>query len=226
MSAIIEMKSVHKRFGKRPVISGFNLTVNQGEVLGLLGPSGIGKSTVLRMIAGLETPDSGRIRVGTAHIGYVFQEARLLPWDTALNNVILPLRALGQSKREAADRAQYFLKQMELSEFEKVYPHQLSGGMRQRVALARAFAINPDILLLDEPFTGLDRELKKNMRNLLESALLDSTTNFNKAAVIHVTHDPSELLDRTNRIIHLEQQGNERCAGACLTKTIHQGQPS
>ncbi|BCS87628.1 ABC transporter ATP-binding protein [Pseudodesulfovibrio sediminis] len=226
MSAIIEMKGVHKRFGKRPVISGFNLTVKQGEVMGLLGPSGIGKSTVLRMIAGLERPDSGSIRVGTAHIGYVFQEARLLPWDTALNNVVLPLRALGQTRWEATDRARHFLKQMELSEFEKVYPHQLSGGMRQRIALARAFAISPDILLLDEPFTGLDRGLKETMKQLLESALLDSNTDVNGTAVIHVTHDPSELLDRTNRIVHLEQQSNAQCVGACLTKAIQQGQPS
>mgnify|MGYP000017651324 CR=1 FL=1 len=221
MNAVIEMKGIHKRFGKRPVIAGFDLTVKQGEVLGLLGPSGIGKSTVLRMIAGLERPDSGSIRVGTSHIGYVFQEARLLPWDTALNNVVLPLRAMGKGKREATDRARYFLKRMELSEFERVYPHQLSGGMRQRVALARSFAINPDILLLDEPFTGLDKDLKETMRHLLEAALESSS-----AAVIHVTHDPSELLDRTNRIIQLKQQGKEPCAGACLTKTIQQGQVS
>lgn len=221
MSVVIELEDIHKRFGKRPVIAGFNLTVREGEALGMLGPSGIGKSTILRMIAGLEKPDSGRVRVHSPHIGYVFQEARLLPWDTTLQNVALPLRAQGKDKGTAMERARYFLRRMELSEFENAYPHQLSGGMRQRVALARAFAVNPDILLLDEPFTGLDSVLKETMRHLLESALETS-----RAAVIHVTHEPSELLARTSRIVHLEQQGNERCAGARLTKTIQQGQTS
>ncbi|WP_147820752.1 ABC transporter ATP-binding protein [Salidesulfovibrio onnuriiensis] len=221
MNAVIEMKNIHKRFGRRPVIAGFDLTVQQGEVLGMLGPSGIGKSTILRMIAGLEKPDAGRIRVRSAHIGYVFQEARLLPWDTALTNVALPLRAQGMDRKAAAEKARYFLHRMDLSEFENVYPHQLSGGMRQRVALARAFAVSPDILLLDEPFTGLDKNLKETMRTLLESALETS-----RAAVIHVTHDPSELLDRTSRLVHLEQLGQERCTEARLTKTIQQGQTS
>lgn len=221
MNTIIELKDIHKQFGQRPVITGFNLTVQKGEALGMLGPSGIGKSTILRMIAGLENPDAGHIRVDSTHIGYVFQEARLLPWDTALNNVALPLRAQGVSKRTALEQARYYLQRMELSEFEDAYPRHLSGGMRQRVALARAFAITPDILLLDEPFTGLDGTLKKTMRHLLESALETSRT-----AVIHVTHDQSELLDRTNRIIHLERQGRERCTGALPTRTIQQGQIS
>ena len=219
MSTLIELENIHKSYGKRPVITDFNLKVKKGEAIGMLGPSGIGKSTILRMIAGLEKPDMGRVSVHSTHIGYVFQESRLLPWDTTLNNVILPLRAQGVDK--AKKRAQHFLQRMELAEFEDTYPHQLSGGMRQRVALARAFAISPDILLLDEPFTGLDKNLKENMRHLLESALEASP-----AAVIHVTHDPSELLARTHRIVHLEQQGQERQAGTCFTQPAQQGQTS
>ncbi|MCJ2163382.1 MULTISPECIES: ATP-binding cassette domain-containing protein [unclassified Pseudodesulfovibrio] len=220
MNPIIELKDIHKRFAMRPVITGFNLTVQQGEILGMLGPSGIGKSTVLRMIAGLTAPDSGHIRVNSNHIGYVFQEARLLPWDTALNNVVLPLRAQGINRHKALEHARYYLRCMELSESENAYPHQLSGGMRQRVALARAFAIGPDILLLDEPFTGLDATLKETMRNLLDSAL-----DACPATIIHVTHDPSELLNRTNRTIHLEQK-LEGYTGACLTETDQQRQLS
>ncbi len=201
MKNIIEMKDIYKRFEKLPIISGFNLSIKKGEIIGLFGPSGIGKSTILRMIAGLERPDSGRIRVHSTRVGYVFQEARLLPWDTALNNVILPLWSQINNKQKAISRAQYFLKYMGLSEFENFYPHQLSGGMCQRVALARALTITPDILLLDEPFTGLDANLKKNIRQLLEAALETS-----QAAVIHVTHDPAELLNKTNRIIQLGQQ--------------------
>ncbi|TIH12834.1 ABC transporter ATP-binding protein [Marinifilum sp. JC120] len=198
---IIRLKNIYKKFGKNPVLSGFNLEVNHGEILALLGPSGIGKSTALRIIAGLEKPDSGSMEIGTSHVGYVFQEARLLPWDTALNNVALPLRALGINKHEAIDRSRYFLSRMELSKSEEMLPHQLSGGMRQRVSIARALAVSPQILLLDEPFTGLDKRLKDNMRSLLESSL--ETSN---AAVIQVTHDHSELLDKTTRRLYIERQ--------------------
>ena len=201
MSPIIELKNIHKKYGRNPVVTRFNLTVQPGEVIGMLGPSGIGKSTIMRMIAGLETPDSGHMQIHTSHIGYVFQEARLLPWDTALDNIILPLRAQGMDREKATDRARLYLSRMGLFTSEKAYPHQLSGGMRQRVALARAFAINPKILLLDEPFTGLDKALKDTIRDLLETLL-----QVSQAAVIHVTHDQSELLGRTNRIIHLGQQ--------------------
>jgi len=208
MNAVVEMRNVHKRFGGRPVVAGLDLTVRPGEALGMLGPSGVGKSTVLRLIAGLEIPDSGDIHVASTRIGYVFQEPRLLPWDTVLSNVALPLRAQGMHKREALECARSHLHSMELSEFEHAHPNQLSGGMRQRVSLARAFSVSPDILLLDEPFTGLDARLKETMRNLLESALENS-----RAAVVHVTHDPSELLDRTGRIIRLRRQGPGKAAG-------------
>lgn len=202
MSAVVEMRSVCKRFGKRPVIVDFDFTVDKGEVMGLLGPSGIGKSTLLRMIAGLEKPDVGNIRVRSSHIGFVFQEDRLLPWDTALDNVVLPLRALGMDRLAAREQARFYLERMELAEFEKAYPHELSGGMRQRVSLARALAVAPDILLLDEPFTGLDRELKGTMRGLLASVLEPGRT-----AVLHVTHDPGELLDATDRVVTLARRG-------------------
>ena len=202
MNRIVEMRNVHKRFGNHSVLTGLNLTVEQGQALGMLGPSGIGKSTVLRLIAGLDNPDSGDIRIASPRIGYVFQEPRLMPWDSALNNVAMPLRAQGVDKHEALTRARYYLKCMELTDFEYAYPNQLSGGMRQRVSLARAFSVTPDILLLDEPFTGLDARLKKSMKKLLEATMKDS-----KAAIIHVTHDPAELLDRTDRIIRLERQG-------------------
>lgn len=221
MSTIITLENIHKSFGNRQVITEFNLTVKQGETIGMLGPSGIGKSTILRMIAGLEMPDMGHINVNSTHIGYVFQESRLLPWDTTLNNVILPLCAQGMNKATARKRAQHYLQLMELAEFEDTYPHQLSGGMRQRVALARAFAISPDILLLDEPFTGLDKPLKESMRQLLEAGLENTST-----AVIHVTHDPTELLDRTHRIVHLEQQGQERQIGTSFIHPHQQGQTS
>lgn len=219
MSAVVRMENVCKRFGGRPVIAGFNLTVRPGETLGMLGPSGVGKSTVLRLIAGLETPDSGRVRLATARIGFVFQEARLLPWDTALSNVALPLRAMGMSRPDALERARRFLRRMELSEFEDALPSRLSGGMRQRVALARAFAVAPDILLLDEPFTGLDKALKQSIRTLLETAIDECG-----AAVVHVTHDPTELLDRTSRTVELKGPGFEPRETPYRVEPLKQGQ--
>ncbi len=221
MNAVIEMRGVGKRFGKRPVLTDFNLTVNRGEVVGMLGQSGIGKSTILRMVAGLEKPDAGTVRIRSAHIGFVFQEDRLLPWDTALDNVVLPLRALGMDRTKARAHARSYLRSMELSEFEKAYPRELSGGMRQRVSLARALAVAPDILLLDEPFTGLDPDLKETMRRLFDSALAD-----NRAAVIHVTHDPEELLDRTDRIVRLNRSGLPAEIDAFPAKAVRTEHPS
>ncbi len=206
MTSIIKMKDIHKRFGSHTVINGLNLEVKRGEAMGLTGPSGVGKSTILRIIAGLETPDSGFLHVGSAHIGYVFQEPRLLPWDTILHNVALPLLAQKADKKEAKNTARNLLHQMELSGFENARPHQLSGGMRQRVALARALAVTPDILLLDEPFTGLDKILRESMRRLLDSALENC-----QAAVIHVTHDPAELSKKTTRVVRLCRDKKQCC---------------
>lgn len=217
MSAMLELRNVGKSFGKHQVLSGFNLSMQPGEILGLLGPSGVGKSTVLRLISGLESPDTGCIHVESNRIGYVFQEARLLPWDTALGNVVLALRAQGVKKRQAQKRARHYLESMKLSDFEDAYPRQLSGGMRQRVALARAFAVEPEILLLDEPFTGLDVSLKETMRCLLDSALENSGT-----AAIHVTHDSSELPKRTTHILNLGRQGPlERTSKTTKSHLVH-----
>lgn len=209
MSALVELEHVRKKLGGRPVLADVNLAVREGEVVGLLGPSGVGKSTLLRMIAGLEIPDSGRVRVRSTRIGYVFQESRLLPWDTVLHNVALPLLALGLGRREAMECAGDYLSHMELAEFGRCYPRELSGGMRQRVALARAFAVSPDVLLLDEPFTGLDNRLKESMGRFLESAL-----EAKNIAVVHVTHDPSELRRRSTRVVELDRG---EC-GACLAE--------
>jgi NitT/TauT family transport system ATP-binding protein len=203
MNMLIQFEQVSKKFRGRPVLTDFNLTVQANEALGILGPSGVGKSTLLRLIAGLEIPSAGSVRVNARRIGYVFQEPRLLPWDTVLSNVTLPVFAMGAAAQEAYQRARRLLELMGLSNFEAAYPHQLSGGMRQRVSLARAFAVNPDLLLLDEPFTGLDRALKTAMREQLESIL-----KFSAATVIHVTHDPGELIGSTRRMLNIQPADN------------------
>jgi NitT/TauT family transport system permease protein len=196
---LVRLLGVHKSFQGREVLRGISLEVRRGEIVGVLGPSGVGKSTLLRLIAGLERPTRGRVEVVAARIGYVFQEPRLLPWCTAGENVALPLMAFGLRKAPALALAREFLMAMELGGREDAFPGELSGGMRQRVSLARALAVGPDLLLLDEPFTGLDPALRGNMLGLIDAAVVQS-----RAAVIEVTHDREELPAATGRIVYLD----------------------
>ncbi len=198
MTALVHFQGAAKRFGQRLVLPPLDLEVARGEVLAVTGPSGIGKSTLLRLAAGLERPSSGRILCRARRIGFVFQEHRLLPWCTILHNVVLPQRAAGTDKEEASLKAAILLEEMGLGEFLKAYPAQLSGGMRQRVALARAFAVRPDLLLLDEPFTGLDMALRQELRLRLEDFLAASG-----AAAILVTHDPQDIPAAVGRVLAL-----------------------
>jgi NitT/TauT family transport system ATP-binding protein len=198
MNAVVKLEKVGKRFGRRVVLKDLDLCVHSGQVVGMLGPSGAGKSTVLRMIAGLERPTSGMLTVRSERLGYVFQEPRLLPWSTALENVAYALRAGGSSASDARREAARYLELMGLGGRERAYPHELSGGMRQRVSLARALAIKPDLLLLDEPFNGLDPALRDAMR-----ALLDSALEAGRVTVIHVTHSPAELARCTDFVVRV-----------------------
>ncbi|MEA4855390.1 ATP-binding cassette domain-containing protein [Solidesulfovibrio sp.] len=171
-------------------------------MLAVLGPSGIGKSTLLRLAARLSRPTSGTVMLAVRRIGFVFQEPRLLPWRTALENVALPLLAMGVPLEQARTRAAAMLGRMGLAAFATSCPETLSGGMRQRVSLARAFVVEPELLLLDEPFTGLDPELRLSMRRHLDALLAASG-----AASLHVTHDIGDIPVRTNRILRLTAAG-------------------
>lgn len=205
---LIELRSVEKRFERVVVFNGLNLSINVGEFVAILGPSGCGKSTLLRMMAGLERPDKGEVlfrgepvKGPRPEIAIMFQQAALLPWKTALDNVALPLRARGKSWREAREIATRYLVLVGLSGFEEAYPNRLSGGMRQRVALARALAVEPEVLLLDEPFSALDPLTAESLRVELVRMWHDNIISVH--TIVMVTHAVDEAVLMANRVIVL-----------------------
>lgn len=198
----IQFSSVTKTYQGRAVLSDLSFEVGAHEVVGLLGKSGMGKTTILKLVAGIETPDKGVVAVHGQRIGYVFQEPRLLPWKTALDNILLPLKAMGIPGNEALERARQMLDLMELSDFSSFYPAKLSGGMKQRVSLARAFAVDPDILLLDEPFSSLDIKLKNDFTQMLKQRL-----KTRPATLLYVSHSPDELEQLCSKILTMIAPG-------------------
>jgi len=186
---VIEFDSVSKSFGKHEILASVSFRLESRQILAILGPSGIGKTTLLRLAAGTLKPDSGQVRIQKPRIGFIFQEPRLLPWRTALANITLVLQNRGLGQDEEKELAAAMLKRLGLQGFEHYYPAQLSGGMRQRVSIARAFVINPDLALLDEPFTGLDIGLKISLRQML----LDLLT-WHPCAMMYVTHEPQDAV--------------------------------
>ncbi len=192
---IIEFQNIAKNFGSLEVIHSLSFEVKEGDIIGLLGPSGIGKSTILKLIAGLEKPDSGTLINNSKRLGYVFQEPRLLPWKTTYDNIYLPQIFNNINSKVAHERTLYYLEKIGLNGFEKYYPSQLSGGMLQRVSLGRAFAMQPDLLLLDEPFSALDLRLKNVLETMLKE-LLEETP----IPVLYVSHSPEDVLRFANRI--------------------------
>ena len=191
---VITFNNVIKKYDQQEVLSSISFQVLQQDVIGILGPSGMGKTTMLRLIAGLEKESSGEITTHSNKMAYVFQEPRLLPWKTVLENVVLPLKASGINKQDRIKKAEHYLDAMELSEFIDYYPSQLSGGMKQRVSLARAFAIEPDILLLDEPFSALDNRLRNKLLLALGKQLEQKPMT-----VLYDSHAPKELEKIANR---------------------------
>ncbi|ONI45477.1 taurine ABC transporter ATP-binding protein [Candidatus Epulonipiscium fishelsonii] len=190
MSNIIEFKNVYKSFytkeGEIAVIENLNLTLEKGKILGLLGPSGSGKSTILNMVTNLTEPTSGDIKVN-GKIGYMFQKDNLLDWRTIKDNIMIGLEIQNKIDNEALLKIDSLLKMYDLWEFKNRFPRELSGGMRQRVALIRTLATDPDILLLDEPFSALDYQT----RLLVSDDIHRIIKQENKDAIL-VTHDISE----------------------------------
>ncbi|MWV39374.1 MULTISPECIES: ABC transporter ATP-binding protein [Natrialba] len=204
---VLELDNVAKQFGTEDVISGLSLSVRDGEILTLLGPSGCGKTTTLRLIAGLERPSAGHIRLDDSAVagegrfvppeergvGVVFQEFALFPHLTARENVAFGLQKWTDEQRDA--RVEELLELVGLESHGEHYPEELSGGQQQRIALARSLAPEPEMLLLDEPFSNLDVDLRVEMREEVRRIIKEAGVT-----AISVTHDQEEALSISDRV--------------------------
>ncbi len=202
----IEVTQLSKRFpgAARPVIADLSFALPDGASLSLLGPSGCGKTTLLRLLMGLEQPSGGAIAIAPgARRSYVFQEPRLVPWRTSLENVLLPLELTSQLTPAAHDRAATLLGKLGLGERLRHFPRELSGGMQMRVALARALVTEPQVLLLDEPFAALDERTRFRLQDLL----LELKTRL-ALQYVFVTHSISEAVYLGDCILMLDDSGH------------------
>lgn len=214
----IEARHINKAFGTTPVLQDVSVEVASGSLTALLGPSGGGKSTLLRVIAGLEQPDSGTVLISSAdvtrlapqrrNVGFVFQHYAAFKHMTVFDNIAFGLQIRKRPKGEIHKRVHELLELVHLDQFAKRYPAQLSGGQRQRMALARALAVEPEVLLLDEPFGALDAQVRKELRAWLRR-LHDEV----HVTTVFVTHDQEEAIEVADTIVVLaggrvEQSGS------------------
>ena len=207
MSILIE--NLTKAFGQSLILDYINLEIKTGSLVALIGPSGSGKSTLLKLIVGLEDPDSGQIwltgkntkflSIQERQIGFVFQNYALFKHLTVFQNIAYGLQIQHAKKTRIINRVQELLQLIELENFSDRYPNQLSGGQKQRIALARALAIEPKVLLLDEPFGALDFQVRKNLKNWLKK-LHDEVS----VTTVFVTHDQQEAMELAQEIIILK----------------------
>ncbi|KRB51321.1 sulfate ABC transporter ATP-binding protein [Rhizobium sp. Root708] len=215
----VRVQNIRKEFERFPALHDVSLDIRSGELIALLGPSGSGKTTLLRLIAGLESPTEGQVFFGNEdasrktvqerNIGFVFQHYALFRHMTVLDNVSFGLKVRNgvrrPSKAEIRRRALELLELVQLSGLEKRYPTQLSGGQRQRVALARAMAVEPNVLLLDEPFGALDAQVRKDLRKWLRE-IHDRTGH----TTVFVTHDQDEAMELADRVVVMSQGAIEQ----------------
>ncbi len=214
----ISVRDVHKRFGEFTALDGVSIEVARGSLTALLGPSGSGKSTLLRLIAGLETPDSGAILIGEQdvtgrppqqrEVGFVFQHYAAFRHMTVHDNVAFGLAVRKRPKAEIAERVAQLLALVQLDGLAHRYPSQLSGGQRQRMGLARALAVDPEVILLDEPFGALDARVRSELRAWLRR-LHDET----HTTTVIVTHDQEEAMEVADEVVVMNRGRVEQVAG-------------
>lgn len=205
MSQILELKDIsysyHSLEGETKAIDNVSFSIKEGEFVAIVGPSGCGKSTILRMISGLIEPENGSIRLNSSTIGYMLQQDELLPWRTIYQNVLLGLEIRHSLNSDTKGKAMELLEAYGLKDFANAKPSELSGGMRQRAALIRTLLLEPELLLLDEPFSALDYQTRLHVSNDI-GQIIRST---NKTAIL-VTHDISEAISLADRVIILSKR--------------------
>lgn len=209
---IIEIRDVSLRYftleGETQALERINLSVGAGEFVSLIGQSGCGKSTLLSLVAGILEPSSGEVRVHgdlvegpSPRVGYMLQQDYLFEWRTILDNAVLGAQIQGRDLKQARERAAHLLQQFGMGNFLNHYPRQLSGGMRQRVALARTLVTDPDVVLLDEPFSALDSQT----RLAIADEVVEALRREGKSVVL-VTHDIGEAIAMTDRVVVLSRR--------------------
>jgi NitT/TauT family transport system ATP-binding protein len=205
MMAKLAISGLCKHFGSVEALRDIDVTIEEGEFVSILGASGCGKSTLLRMVDGLIEPSEGSLLIDSQPVtgpghdrAFVFQQDRLLPWRTIEDNLAFGLQLRGQRKKEARSHAPELLALVGLEGFAKRYPHELSGGMRQRANIARALAVDPDVLLMDEPFAALDWQTREIMQSELTRIWQER-----QKTVLFVTHQIDEAVYLSDRIVIL-----------------------
>ena len=198
-------KSFYARHEVFDAVSDVSIDVYENEFLTILGPGQCGKSVLLNIIAGLEKPTKGTVDFPASSdttMGFVFQKTAVFPWKTVMENVELGLQIKGTNKKERREKAQYLIELVGLKGFENAYPYQLSGGMKQRVGIARAYCVNPDILLMDEPFGAVD--------DITRKALQDEILRIHReqgVTIVFITHDIGEALKLGSRVLVMDHGG-------------------
>ncbi len=200
---MIEIKNLNKRFGDIEVFKNVNLLIRKGEFVSLLGPSGCGKSTLINIIAGLERADKGEVLIHNKKICgtstdriMVFQSAALFPWMNVYDNVSFGLKNISKNRDEIKIKVEEVLRKVHLYKFKNHYPHELSGGMKQRVSIARSLVMDPEVLLMDEPFSALDEQTRMLLHHELQQIWMETGKT-----IVFVTHNIREAVKLSDRVV-------------------------
>lgn len=206
-NSVFQCRGIVKNYEGEAVVSGINFDLFEGEIISLVGPSGVGKTTLFNVLAGVDRPDEGQIFLDgneitgdAGKVSYMMQKDLLLEYRTVLDNVILPLLVCGAPKQKAREFAASFFESFGLAGYEKKYPFQLSGGMKQRAALLRTCLQNKQIILLDEPFSALDALTRRSMQDWFQNIINHSPIEKRRLSAVFITHDVEEAIFLSARI--------------------------